>query len=333
MKPEERAPAGTRAADPSTGRRRGLVPGWLRVGISLLLVAALVFYVDLGEVARILAASRPDLVVCLLALVTGLRILSAYRWFVLLQAGKPDLSLAKIMRISFISVFAGTFLPSGVGTEAIRIYGAARASSDLALAFSSAVVERAFGLVALLVMVAAGLSLGPPGLPEALRSWAILGLLGVATGAWLATARRPRARITEWLSGWPSLAPIADRLRKLYARIDLFAGSSVLAWSFLLAFLLQLGRVLAALLAARALHIDVAFGSLLVIVPAAILVSLLPVSVGGLGLREGTMVSLLGMVGVAPEAGFALSVLLLATGFVSTLPGAVFLAQRRTNPA
>jgi uncharacterized protein (TIRG00374 family) len=236
-----------------------------------------------------------------------------------------------IVRISFISVFAGTFLPGGVGSEAIRIYGAARASSDLALAFSSAVVERAFGLVALLIMVAAGLSLGPTGLPEALRTWSIAGLLGVAIGAWLMMARRPRACITRWLAGWPILAPVNDRLRKLYARMDLFAGSSVLTSSFLLAFLLQFGRVLAALLAARALHLDVAFANLLVIVPVAMLVSILPVSIGGLGLREGTMVSLLGMVGVAPAAGLALSVLLLATGFVSTLPGAVFLAQKRAD--
>lgn len=332
MKPEVRAPAGQDRPDPPSDRRRRGVPGWLRVVVSLLLVATLVFYVDLGQVGRILASSRPDLVAWLLALVLALRLLSAYRWFVLLRSGTPELSLMTVVRISFVSVFAGTFLPGGVGSEAIRIYGAARASSDLALAFSSAVVERAFGLVALLVMVAAGLSLGPPGLPEALRAWSIAGLLGVAIGAWLMMARRPRASITRWLSGWPALAPVNNRLRKLYARMDLFVGSSVLTTSFLLAFLLQFGRVLAALLAARALHLDIAFASLLVIVPVAMLVSILPVSIGGLGLREGTMVSLLGMVGVAPAAGLALSVLLLATGFVSTLPGAVFLAQRRADP-
>jgi uncharacterized protein (TIRG00374 family) len=330
MKPETGAPAGPEHDPPSERRRRG-VPGWLRVGVSLVLVAALIFYVDLGQVGLILASSRRGLVAWLLALVTALRILSAYRWFVLLRSGRPELSLMSIVRISFISVFAGTFLPGGVGSEAIRIYGAARASSDLALAFSSAVVERAFGLVALLIMVAAGLSLGPTGLPEALRTWSIAGLLGVAIGAWLMMARRPRACITSGLAGWPILAPVNERLRKLYARMDLFAGSSVLTSSFLLAFVLQFGRVLAALLAARALHLDVAFANLLVIVPVAMLVSILPVSIGGLGLREGTMVSLLGMVGVAPAAGLALSVLLLATGFVSTLPGAVFLAQKRAD--
>jgi hypothetical protein len=99
----------------------------------------------------------------------------------------------------------------------------------------------------------------------------------------------------------------------------------------LLSFVLQLGRVLAAFLAARALHVDVAFISLLVIVPAALLVSILPVSIGGLGLREGTIVSLLSMLGVAPAAGLAVSVLLFAAGFVSTLPGAVFLAQMRAR--
>ncbi|HEX5080139.1 MAG TPA: lysylphosphatidylglycerol synthase transmembrane domain-containing protein [Geminicoccaceae bacterium] len=308
------------------------MPGWLRVVVSLLLVAALAFYVDLGQVGRILASSRPDLVVCLVALATSLRLLSAYRWFVLLRTGRPDLSLMRIVRISFVSVFAGTFLPGGIGGEAVRIYGAARASSDLALAFSSAVVERAFGLFALLVMVATGLSLGPPGLPHVLRTWALAGLLGLAAGAWLMMAHRPRARITAWLSRWPILAPVNNRLRKLYDRMDLFAGSSVLTSSFLLSFVLQFARVLAAFVAARALHVDVPFASLLVVVPAGMLVSSIPVSIGGLGLREGTMVSLLGMVGVAPAAGLALSVLMLAAGFVSTLPGAIFLAQRRAHP-
>jgi len=331
MKPEAGTPTGP-AGDPSDDRRPGRgVPGWLRAVISLLLVAALAFYVDLGQVGRILASSRLDLVVWLLALVAALRILSAYRWFILMRAGRPDITFMSIVRISLISVFAGTFLPSGVGAEAIRIYGAARASADLALAFSSAVVERAFGMLALLVMVATGLSLGPPGLPEALRTWSIAGLLALAAAAWLVMARGPRARLLQGLSGWPILNPLTGRLRKLYARFDLFAGGRVLLWSFLLAFLLQLGRVLSAYLAALALQVDVAFVSLLVIVPVAHLVSILPVSIGGLGLREGTMISLLGMVGVAPAAGLAVAVLLFATGFVTTLPGAVFLLQMRAR--
>ncbi len=74
--------------------------------------------------------------------------------------------------------------------------------------------------------------------------------------------------------------------------------------------------MMTAFLAARALHVDVAFTSLLVIMPAALLVSILPVSIGGLGLREGTMVSLL-----------AISPLRLS----SRLPG-VFLVQMRATP-
>jgi uncharacterized membrane protein YbhN (UPF0104 family) len=334
MKPEAAAPADPEGSDRSRERAgRGGVPVWLRAVISLLLVAALVYYVDLDQVGRMLASSRLDLVAWLLALLVALRILSAYRWFLLMRAGRPDIAFMSIVRISFISVFAGTFLPGGIGSEAIRIYGAARASSDLALAFSSAVVERAFGMLALLVMVAVGLSLGPPGLPEALRTWSIAGLLGLAAGAWLAMVRGPRARLLKGMSGWPILNPVTDRLRKLFDRFDLFAGGRVLLWSLLLAFVLQLGRVLAAYLAARALGVDVAFVSLLVIMPAALLVSGLPASIGGLGLREGTMVSLLGMVGVAPAAGLAVSVLLLAIGFATTLPGAVFLVQMRARRA
>ncbi len=194
MKPEAGAPG------PALAPRSVALPVWLRAVVSLLLVAALLYYVDLDQVGRILASSRLDVVAWLVALVTALRLLSAYRWFILMRAGRPDIAFMSIMRISFISVFAGNFLPGGVGSEAIRIYGAARASSDLALAFSSAVVERAFGLLTLLIMVAAGLSLGPPGLPEALRTWSIAGLAVLAFGAWLAMARRARAPVLPGLS-------------------------------------------------------------------------------------------------------------------------------------
>lgn len=305
------------------------VPVWLRVAISVVLVGALAWYVDLRQVGRILASSRLDLVGCVLLLMAALRVLSAYRWFILMRAGRPDIRFMSIVRISFISVFAGTFLPGGVGGEAIRIYGAARASSDLALAFSSAVVERAFGMLALLVMVTAGLSLGPPGLPEVLRSWSLAGLLALAVAAWLAMAEQPRTHVLGALSRYAVLDPVTDRLRKLYDRFRLFADGSVLLWSLVLAFLLQLGRVLATYLTAQALGVEVGLATLLVIVPAALLVSALPISIGGLGVREGTMVSLFSMVGVAPAAGLAISVLLLATGFATTLPGAVFLAQMR----
>jgi len=324
-------PPGALSPDDSSGDRPAWgIPVWLRILVSLLLVGALVFFVDLDQVGRILASSRLDLVAWLLALMAAMRVLSGYRWFLLMRAGSPDIAFMSILRISLISVFAATFLPSGVGGEAIRIYGAARASSDLALAFSSAVVERAFGMFALLVMAAAGLSFGPPGLPDLLRTWSFAGLLGLALAAWLAMARRPRDHLLSVLARFSILSPVRERLRKLYARFDLFANGPVLLWSLLLAFVLQLGRILAALLAARALHVDVAFVNFLVIVPAALLISSLPVSIGGLGVREGVMVTLLAMVGVAPAAGLAISVLLFVTGFVTTLPGAVFLAQMRT---
>ncbi len=69
-------------------------------------------------------------------------------------------------------MFAGTFLPGGVGSEGADLGRRAR-ELDPAPAFSSAVVERAFGMRARPVMVATGVSLGPPGLPEALRTWAM----------------------------------------------------------------------------------------------------------------------------------------------------------------
>jgi uncharacterized membrane protein YbhN (UPF0104 family) len=86
---------------------------------------------------------------------------------------------------------------------------------------------------------------------------------------------------------------------------------------------------------AQGLSIDVEISALLVLVPPVILVSLLPILFAGWGIREGTMIAMLGTVDVAPENALALSV---AFGFlmlILSLPGALvwFLSENRKSAA
>ena len=86
---------------------------------------------------------------------------------------------------------------------------------------------------------------------------------------------------------------------------------------------------------AQGLSIDVEISALLVLVPPVILVSLLPISFAGWGIREGAMIAMLGTVDVAPENALALSV---AFGFlmlILSLPGALvwFLSDFRKSAA
>ena len=293
---------------------------WLRIGISAILLVALFLYVDLTEIWGLLREANWEFVGFLFALLLGLRFYSAYRWFVLLHGKNSRITFKMVLHLTFISVFLGSFMPGG--PELIRIYLLSKMTSDLALTFSSLLVERTLALVALFVLVLFGLLIAPPGLPVILGYGAWLGLLLLAIGS--LTVMNPRSRIVidKQLSS-RLMAPIRKRLAKLYSQLDSYADQiPLMLWAMVLAFGMQLLRIGCTIVGALALGIQLPIITYLVVVPLIFLVALMPISVGGLGVRETAFVTLFGLVGVSPEAAFTLSLLLYVISMVTTIPGA-----------
>ena len=86
--------------------------------------------------------------------------------------------------------------------------------------------------------------------------------------------------------------------------------------------------VLSAWLVARSIDVDVSFWLLAVIAPPVLILSALPISIGGLGVREAAYVGLLGQVGVDVTDAALLSLLTGAALLLASLPGAIGLALR-----
>lgn len=80
--------------------------------------------------------------------------------------------------------------------------------------------------------------------------------------------------------------------------------------------------VIAAWLIARALGLGVTLADCVVLIPVIVLVSILPISVGGWGVRESVMVGLFALIGISSSDALALSVLLGLGGIVVAIPGA-----------
>jgi len=78
---------------------------------------------------------------------------------------------------------------------------------------------------------------------------------------------------------------------------------------------------------ARGLGVDLTYWQCLVLCPPVFLLSALPISIAGWGVREGAMVVVLGYVSVPLDEAFALSVALGLTVLVGSLPGGLFLVQ------
>ncbi len=301
----------------------------LRLAISLALLIFLFTRLDLASCLRIVSDAHLWRVGVVFLLTIADRMLAAYRWFLLVRDKNAAATFPVVVRVFFISNFLGTFLPGSIGVEAIRVYGLSRATSDVALSVSSILVERVFALIALLALVLVGLAASPPGLPANLAPWAWGLLFLLIAGS--AALMHPRLRLTThfFLPGsW--LAPVRNGLDKLYASLDGFKTQPrLLAGVMVLSVIFQMLRVATALACAWALGLEISITHFVVIVPVVILVTMLPISIGGLGVREVSYVYLLGLAGIRPEAALTMSLLLYFIYTAAVLPGAWFYARGR----
>jgi uncharacterized protein (TIRG00374 family) len=226
-----------------------------------------------------------------------------------------------------IGVFFNQLLPTTIGGDVARYQYTAASGRGAAL--SAVLLDRVFGTVSLMLFAIVGLTLaqGNESLSHTvLRTVAVMMAIGVLVlgfafllpGSALGLLRRAVLMIPHRLRG---------PFDKLLAAFSAFRGRhdvalAALGWSLVLQCIV-VGHYYAAGLALR---LDVPLEAYVFIVPLATVVMALPISINGIGVREGILGYLLGLYGVDPSASlvfaWVLYVMLLAHG---VLGGAVFM--------
>lgn len=301
----------------------------LRVAVAAGLTAFVLWQSNPAEATRALAGADWRLVAATVALVFADRALNAWRWFLLLRplspAARPP--LGAILHVFFVSTFVGTFLPTGVGGDAVRAYALSRLGVRLADSVASVFLDRAFGSLSILVVAAVAAAYAPPGVPGWLpiAAWAatVAGAAALGLAIFSARAADGIGRLLHWLPG--------DRIRKGVDGLSAAIRRHQDAGGALLAVLgssivVQVLRICQAWLLGLSLGIDAGPGAYFIYVPVILFVMLLPVTVFGLGTSQWAFVALFGYSGVAPADAFALSVLFVALGVVGNLPGGILYA-------
>ena len=295
-----------------------------RIAISAILLAFIFALFDWDDFLGILRRIELAAVALMICVAGAERIFSAYRWYALVHGKSPSISCFAIFRITFVSVFLGQIVPGSIGVELVRINGLAKLTGDLALSFASVLVERFFALAALAFLVLMGLAISPTILPAEISMVAWLGLILLSVGLVVFMNARVRT-LTMKLVDVSVLRFLSGGLSKLYSALDKYRSQpGVLALAALYGLVFQLIRVTLYGVGAWALGMDIPLNYLLVVVPVAVIARLLPISVGGLGIREVSLVSLLGLVGALPEAAVSLSLLVYLMELVAgAAPGAL----------
>ncbi len=254
--------------------------------------------------------------------------ITALRWRMLLKAQEISASLGFLIRSFMVGIFFNNLLPSTIGGDAVRMYDTWRLGNSKSGAASVVLIDRLMGLLALAVYSLATIFFTG----ELVRSvtilpWLVLGAVaGLAAITWIIFLAPPR--FLSWFqTRSETLSPSVGQLsRKVTSAISAFNGkNSLLLRAFGLSLLLQLNVILHFTIVAAALNIDVPIIAMFTVIPLSILVMMLPITINGIGLREGVFVFFLGAYGV--DAIEAVAFAWVALGFIilqGALGGIVF---------
>jgi len=272
-------------------------------------VSALLFYfalksVDIATVkGRLSQIDARWVALGLVLLIVQLFVL-ALRWKLLVERCGAPFALAQALRFSMIAGFFNQTLPSSVGGDAIRIWLVGKMTNWRVAAYS-VLLDRVVGIVALAIMVVACLpwTLELVRNPIGRAALLVTGPGCIGAGLLFVVLAWERLRILQHWSPTRHLAAAAA------VALDVLRSPPALASIFGLSFLIHFFTVLVAWTAARAVGANLPLVYSLYLVLPVILVTVVPISIAGWGLREGAMIAAFGYAGLPPSDGLIVSLL------------------------
>jgi uncharacterized protein (TIRG00374 family) len=298
----------------------------LVVGVALLIILARM--VDFHELGRVLVSAQAYfLVMGLLAIILNF-LLKTYRWASIVWSRVPDISFGDLIRFNLVSMFFAVFLPGSVLPDVVRIYQVSKQTSKLNSAISSIIVDRIIGnLSTAIATVVAFLALQQTCLIQvgSFFSYGILGFLLVSLGAPFAL------QSSNLIAGMRRLFRRFARMklfRKVWDMYEDFLSYqneySLMLKALSISFLNLLLAVFEFYLIALAFSAEPSIGYYLIFVPLAIFLAMLPVSLGGVGVLEATMVFFFSKVGMSAEMCLGIVLVRRSLLLLFALPGGMF---------
>jgi glycosyltransferase 2 family protein len=302
------------------------VAAWLRISITLLCAAALIYFVDVRIVVQTLA--RCDLLWALagIAALTLDRVLMSYKWGLLLAIRGYGVTLTQRLMVYCSAMMWGLALPSTVGADGVRVLLVRRFGVRVDDALATILVERAIGFISALATAIIGLiilrllapAVAAHDLAIACGVLALATTIGVVAFSFSGAAVRSVQRLLPRELGDSKAAQVLRRLHEAYRSLA-FDRPRLAAFSAL-TFLEQMLTVACYGIIAVTLGVEFNPLFLLSAVPLAILISRLPLSIDGIGVYEGVFMAVMTLGGVRPEDSLAISLAARALQIVVWFP-------------
>jgi uncharacterized membrane protein YbhN (UPF0104 family) len=292
-------------------------PG-IRIAGSLLILGLLLAVLPAHKLAVALRSIPLTLWLWILTGFLATHLVGVAKWRLTLHISNARLTLAQAVRCYFAGLFSTVFLPSVVGGDVVRMGLAFRIERNRAAVLLGSLVDRLLDTIALAVVAGMGAFLLPSALdPRHRRAFVVLAIVFTLAFVGLLVL----LRVTPWRR-------IPFKMRRLFVKVrrawrSMASRPQYVLVSLLLGITVQTSLLFLSVLIAAACGLHISFRVWLLVWPLAKLLALVPLTFGGLGIREAGLAALLVPFGVpaalSVAAGLAWESILIAGGLVAGL--------------
>jgi uncharacterized membrane protein YbhN (UPF0104 family) len=227
------------------------------------------------------------------------RLFSILRWHVLLRSAGVELSFSRSVMLTFTGNFSSNFMPTTIGGDVVRLAGAMQLGYDRAICVASLVADRLMGMAGM--VIALPLGLGP------------FFLLGKGVSQSIAFSALIQKGVDFARRTFESLSIWLKKPTTLFGSLLATLGNQ--AFIYLSIYFLLLG-----------IDHHVSYWLVAGMYTLAYFVTLIPISMNGLGVQELSMTFLLAQLGgLSPSESATVALLTRLLFIITSLPGAFFL--------
>jgi uncharacterized protein (TIRG00374 family) len=280
----------------------------LKLIVTTALIGIIIWHVDLREFLD--AVRRMDwryVLASLLLLFTGV-VVSAFKWQRLLMVHRVRFTFARLLKWYLVGAFIGSFLPSTIGGDSYRIFKSMSNPRSKASAVLAVFVERISGLIALVIIgYVAAISVYLRDKHTLAYGFAALGTVALACGV-LTLAAAMYGKLGRRLL---AMKIVPDAVKSFIDHAGEYKSQpNQIALTMLLSFLFHSIRIMSAWIILMGFGVQMRIDQIALVGTITPMIAMIPVSLNGLGLQEGSMLFLLQQFGVSSAIALAVPLII-----------------------
>lgn len=305
---------------------------YFRSLVSIFLLSFFIYKAGLPELWKTISRANLVFLFVSLGMTPVLILLSAWKWHVILKAMHIRVPLPKCFWLYVVGYFFNTILPTNVGGDVVRAYSVGKTSGKKASAFSSVFIERFTGLSILIFMALIAFFFA---FNKLWNRWLNIALLLSLFGYISILVVVLNQKLFLWLSNNIHIRIIQVILIKLKrfqdATLSLKNETPTLIFAFVNSVLFYIFAAINVYTSALAFNSSITFVEALIITPIVMVVTMIPISIGGIGLAEGAYFFTFSRMGLLGTVGLSVALLLRAKALGAGLMGGIYYTTTGMN--